>query len=191
MKKLSIILICATIFPILISACSRTPEKHGNMKKKSLVVYFSLTGNTERAARRIAAKTDADIIEILPLQPYTDADIDWNDENSRSSRETRDQSSRPEIRQTDKNAGDYDIIFIGYPIWWDLAPKVINTFIERNNLKGKTVVPFATSGSSGIAHSAAELKKQYPDINWSTPLLFNNISDSKVDAWLKSINYAL
>ena len=107
---------------------------------KVLVAYFSATGTTARAAQKVAAATGGELYAITPSQPYTDADLDWNDKQSRSSVEINDPKSRPAIKGKKENIADYDVIFIGYPIWWDLAPRIINTFIESHDLKGKTVI---------------------------------------------------
>ena len=134
--------------------------------KRAIVVYFSATGTTEGVARRLAAVTHADTMAIEPAQPYTSADLDWTNNHSRSTLEMKNPKSRPAIKTPEKSLDAYDVVFLGYPIWWDLAPTVVNTFIESQHLDGKVVVPFATSGGSGINHSAVQLKKQYPNIKW-------------------------
>ena len=117
-------------------------------------------------------------------QPYTSADLDWNDKRSRSSVEMNDPKSRPAIKGRKENIADYDVIFIGYPIWWDLAPRIINTFIESHDLKGKTVIPFATSGGSTLAGSAAALKKTYPALNWREGRLLNRADEKSIRNWV-------
>ena len=154
---------------------------------KALVTYFSATGNTARAARLIAAATGADLYEIRPAQTYTEKDLDWHDAHSRSSVEMKDPKARPAIQTPKADVEAYDVIFIGYPIWWDLAPRIINTFIESHNLKGKTVVPFATSGSSSITNSAATLKKDYPDLNWKAGKLLNRATEKTVSEWVENL----
>ncbi len=156
---------------------------------KILVAYFSATGTTARAAQKVAAATGGDLYAITPTQPYTDADLDWNDKQSRSSVEMNDPKSRPAIKGTKENIADYDVIFIGYPIWWDLAPRVINTFIESHDLKGKIVIPFATSGSSPIANSAATLKLTYPALNWKDGRLLNRADEKTVRTWIEKLEY--
>lgn len=148
-----------------------------------LVAYFSATGTTKAAAGRVAEATGGDLYEIRPEQPYTAADLDYTDRRSRSSVEMNDPQSRPAINGRKTNIADYDVIFLGFPIWWDLAPTVINTFIESHDLRGKTVVPFATSGGSGIAHSVAALKKAYPGIRWGKGRLMNGTSKSSLREW--------
>lgn len=169
------------------SACAQNNPKNKEMDKKILTVYFSATGTTEDVANKIASATGGDIMAIEPVQPYTNADLNWNDRNSRSSVEMNDPKSRPQIKPATKNISDYDIIFIGYPIWWDLAPTVVNTFIESNNLKGMTVIPFATSGGSGIKNSVSRLKSSYPGINWKEGKLLNGTSEKTIAEWIESL----
>ena len=154
---------------------------------KTLVAYFSATGVTKGAAEKLAEVTGGDLYEIQPEVPYTDADLDWQDKQSRSSVEMADLSSRPAIKGKVENLNDYDIVFIGFPIWWYTAPTIINTFIEANDLKGKTVVPFCTSGGSSIKKSAEDLKKAYPDLNWKEGKLLNRISKEELETWVKGL----
>lgn len=157
------------------------------MDKKTIVVYFSATGTTKDVAKRIAKITGADLQEITPQQPYTAADLNWNDKNSRSSVEMANPKSRPAIQSIETDMSKYDVIFIGYPIWWDLAPTVVNTFIENHRLKGKTVIPFATSGGSTIRNSVVQLKSAYPDIIWKEGKLLNHPSDSTISQWIEAL----
>lgn len=126
------------------------------MAGKKLVAYFSATGTTESLARALAVASGADVVEILPEVPYSAADLDWTDRTSRSTLEMKDSSARPAISTCVPNMADYDVVFVGFPIWWGEAPRVCQTFLEGYDLAGKTVVPFATSGGSGIggAHRA-------------------------------------
>lgn len=192
MKYILSILAGLMIFGL--TSCSQS-EKHstehsdnGTAAKKALVVYFSATGTTKGVAEDIAKLAGADLMEIVPERAYTDADLDWRDKNSRSSVEMTDSASRPAIKAPTKNAADYDIIFLGYPIWWDMAPTVVNTYIETAGLNGKTVIPFATSGGSGITNSVTKLKKTYPDINWAEGKLLNEPSESELSAWVESVS---
>ena len=116
---------------------------------KTLVAYFSASGVTKAAAEKLSAELSADIYEIEPEVPYTKADLNWMDKNSRSSVEMNDKSSRPAIKDTDANVADYDVIYLGFPIWWYIAPTIINTFLEKYDFSGKKIVLFATSGGSG------------------------------------------
>ena len=125
--------------------------------KKKLVAYFSATGTTAKLAESLADAIGADIFEISPKEPYTAADLDWQNENSRSSVEMKDLSSRPEIAKKRDNMEEYDTVYVGFPIWWYIAPTIINTFLESYDLSGKTVVPFATSGGSGMGKTNEKL----------------------------------
>ena len=151
---------------------------------KVLVAYFSATGTTARAAQKVADATGGELYAITPTQPYTDADLDWNDKQSRSSVEMNDPKARPALGGKRLDVSDYDVVFIGYPIWWDLAPRIINTFIESHDLKGKTVISFATSGSSSIANSAATLKRTYPALNWKEGRLLNRADEKTIRTWI-------
>lgn len=149
-------------------ACAqRQPQKQEkSMKQKVLVAYFSCTGNIERVAKAIAKEVDGTLYPITPAAPYTDADLNWHNDKSRSSVEMNDEQARPALKDKSADAEAYDVIYLGFPIWWDLCPRIVNTFLEAYQLDGKTVVPFATSGSSSIANSVNELKKKYPSIRW-------------------------
>ena len=151
--------------------------------RKILVAYFSASGVTKGVAQRLAKVAGADLFEIRPAVPYTQADLNWTDKKSRSSVEMNDPLSRPEIAEMLPNMADYDTVFIGYPIWWYVAPHIINTFVESYELSGKTLVAFATSGGSGIGKTVEELKKLYPDANWKDGKLLNNISDKELVDW--------
>lgn len=125
---------------------------------KKLVAYFSCTGETRTLAKALAGAIGADLWEIRPETPYTDADLDWNDPRSRSSTEMKDASFRPAVAGRVENMAQYGTVFVGFPIWWYVAPTIINTFLEQYDLAGKTVVPFATSGGSGMGGTNARLK---------------------------------
>ena len=151
---------------------------------KVLVAYFSATGVTARAAQKVAEATGGEVYAITPAKPYTDADLDWNDKQSRSSVEMNDPKARPALGGERLDVSEYDVVFIGYPIWWNQAPRLINTFIESHNLKGKTVIPFATSGGSTIAGSAATLKRSYPALEWKEGRLLNRVDEKTVRTWI-------
>ena len=183
MKHLKILLLAVlTVFAA--SACSQNKVKKTMEKKKVLVVYFSATGTTRQVAKQIAKYTDADIFEITPAKPYSSADLDWTNKQSRSSVEMNNPKARPEIKALSVDVSKYDYVFLGYPIWWDLAPRTVNSFIETADLAGKTVIPFATSGSSSIANSVAVLKKSYPKINWQTGKLLNHVSEKEIGTFV-------
>ena len=185
MKRISLI-VCA-MAAILMTACAQQKQQPTQETKKALVVYFSASGVTRHAAQQLAEVAGGDLYEIQPEVAYTEADLDWRDKQSRSSVEMADLSSRPAIKGKVENLEDYDVVFIGFPIWWYTAPTIVNTFIEANDLSGKTVVPFATSGGSTIDKSAEDLKKAYPTLNWKEGKLLNNLSKEELEAWVKGI----
>ena len=160
-----------------------------NHDKHILVAYFSATGTTARAAEKLADVTGGELYAITPVESYTSADLDWNDKQSRSSVEMKDPKSRPALKGKKENIADYDVVFIGYPIWWDLAPRVVNTFIESHNLKGKTVIPFATSGGSTLAGSASALKRSYPSLNWKEGRLLNPTDEKTICTWIEKLGF--
>ena len=162
-------------------------EKSMQAENKLLVVYFSATGTTAKVARTIADVTGGTLYEIVPQQAYTSKDLDWNDRQSRSSVEMNNPQARPALKDTKLDVTTYDVIFIGYPIWWDQAPRIINTFIKSHDLKGKTLVPFATSGGSGISNSVKELRKAYPNLEWQDGKLLNRVSRNAVQNWVNDI----
>ncbi len=146
---------------------------------KILVSYFSASGVTRGVAEKIKEELGADLFEIEPVEKYTQEDLDWNDKESRSSIEMNNLSYRPAINKKVDNINDYDVVLIGYPIWWYIAPTIINTFIEENNLEGKKIYLFATSGSSGIENSREVLEKAYPNLKIVNAKRFNRIENSE------------
>lgn len=150
-----------------------------------LVAYFSASGATAKVAKKLANVTGADLFEIKPKTPYTREDLDWTDRNSRSSREMRDKTFRPEIAET-TDTSEYDVIFVGFPIWWYVAPTIVNTFLESCDLQGKTVVPFATSGGSGMGNTAEELKISCKGAAVKSGRRFSsNVSEDELADWAK------
>lgn len=179
MKKNILMLALATI------GLGATVQAQTPAQKKSLVTYFSASGVTRHAAQQLAEIIGADVYEIMPEVAYTDADLDWRNKESRSSVEMNDKTSRPAIKGNIENLAAYDTIYIGFPIWWNVAPTIINTFIEAHDFTGKTLVPFATSGSSTIDNSCKELRATYPDLKWKEGLLLNKIDKSIIEQWVK------
>ena len=153
---------------------------------KKLVAYFSASGITRNVAKLVAEAAGADLYEITTKESYTKADLNWMDKKSRSSVEMADIKSRPALSSKPKNLADYNTVYIGFPIWWDLAPRIINTFIESCDLTGKTIIPFATSGGSSISNAEKELQKTYPTIKWQKGKLLNNASLEDVKQWIKN-----
>lgn len=150
---------------------------------KKLVAYFSASGTTKEAAERLAKAAGAELFEIKPAIPYTSADLNWMDKKSRSSVEMNDPDSRPEIVETIPDMADYDTVFIGFPIWWYVAPHIIHTFLESYDFDRKTLVPFATSGGSGMGRTVDELRKLCPNADWKVGKLVNGVSDQALAAW--------
>lgn len=131
---------------------------------KTLVAYFSATGITAKVAKKLAEIAEADLFEIMPAVPYTEADLDWRNKNSRSSVEMSDKTSRPEIAERVENMDAYGTIYLGFPIWWYIAPTIINTFLESYDMSGKEIILFATSGGSGFGHTIENLEDSCPTI---------------------------
>ena len=150
---------------------------------RKLVAYFSASGVTKSAAERLAKAAGADLFEIKPAVPYTRADLDWTNKKSRSSVEMNNPASRPEIAERISNIEDYDTVFIGFPIWWYVAPTIINTFVESYDLSGKTIVPFATSGGSGLDKTAEVLIPLCPHANWERGKMLNHVSEQELETW--------
>ena len=159
---------------------------------KVLVAYFSATGTTKGVAEHIANGLNADIYEIVPEEPYTDADLDYNDNNSRTTIEMNDPDARPVISGSVENMEQYDTVFIGYPIWWGEAPRIASTFMESYDFSGKTIVPFCTSGGSGIGSSASNLERLTSGATWLDGRRLNG-SDSQdtVMEWVNSLDLNL
>lgn len=155
---------------------------------KSLIAYFSCSGVTEQVARSIAKINHGDIYGIKPKVPYTAADLNWNDPNSRSSLEMKNKTSRPAIIKDIENIEQYDVIFIGFPIWWYLAPTIINTFLENYDFKDKTIVPFATSGGSGAGGTDKYLQISCVDAKWHPTTVLNVFSQERLTKWLNDLN---
>lgn len=177
----NIIAAVATLLAVSLTACSQPKQKgNGNMenKKTTLVAYFSATGTTKHAAEVLAKENDADLYEITPEKPYTDADLDWTNKQSRSTLESKDPSSRPAIKDGKvDNLSQYSMVYVGFPIWWYTAPNIIYTFIDANRteLKGKTIVTFATSGGSTVKKATKDLQNAYPELTIKEGKLMNGI----------------
>ena len=154
------------------------------MSKKTLIAYFSASGVTARVAREMAQAVDADLYEIRPEQPYTSADLDWMDKRSRSTLEMNDPASRPAIAQAVENMAQYDTVLVGFPIWWYVEPRIVDTFLESYDITGKTVIPFATSGGSGIGKAEESLRAHCPGAVWKKGQLLNG---SGAADWAKRV----
>lgn len=158
------------------------------MSKKSLVAYFSASGVTAKAAKALAEAADADLYEIKPKEPYTRADLDWNNKKSRSSVEMNDKTSRPAIADKVADMDQYEIVFVGFPIWWYVAPTIINTFLESYDFFGKTVIPFATSGGSGMGKTNEGLMPSCPGAVLLDGKMLNGMqSQADLKMWIESL----
>lgn len=194
------LLIIAAIMILLLIGCSNTPNDSDSLlqstdntlirsETKILVAYFSCTGTTEKVAEKIADKTNGTLYKIVPQTPYTSEDLNYGNPNSRTSIEQNDENFRTEIAGKIENFEDFDVIFIGYPIWWGKAPKIIYTFLEEYNFSGKTVIPFCTSGSSGIDSSIPILKTITPNATFSDGKRFSSqVSDEDIAKWINDLN---
>lgn len=174
-----------------LSASSSSPENSKTETVsggKTLVVYYSATGSTKAVAEKIAMTLNADIFELVPEKPYTSADLNWSDDNSRVSLEHSDESKREValVKSTPDNWEQYDTVYVGYPIWWGIAAWPVNGFVKANDFTGKTVIPFCTSASSGIGESDKQLKAMAKNGDWKDGKRFSSsASDSDIENWLK------
>ena len=141
---------------------------------KILIAYFSASGVTARAAREMADAIGADLYEICPAAPYTDADLNWMDKKSRSTLEMNDPACRPAIASQVERMEQYDTVFVGFPVWWYVEPRIVDTFLESYDFTGKTMIPFATSGGSGISKAEKSLREHCPGGNWKKGRLVNS-----------------
>ena len=159
------------------------------MKQKILVAYFSASGVTAQVAQTLTQAASADVYEIKPAVPYSAADLDWMNPKSRSSVEMKDPSSRPAISGQVDNMADYDVVFVGFPIWWYVAPTIIQTFLESYDFSGKTIIPFATSGGSGLGRTNEKLQPSCPGATLRPGKLLNGRpSVEALKKWVKSLN---
>lgn len=158
------------------------------MSKKILVAYFSASGTTAETARKLSKTIGADLHEIKPEVPYTARDLNWMDKKSRSTLEMNDPSSRPAIAERLPDMAQYDVVFVGFPIWWYVAPTIINTFLESYDFSGKTIIPFATSGGSGMGSTNTKLKPSCPGaVLLEGRLLNGNQSESSLKEWVNGL----
>lgn len=154
---------------------------------KELVAYFSATGTTARVAHDLAAAIGADLFEIEPVEPYTRADLDWRNKRSRSSVEMGNEASRPAIKDTIRNMDDYGVVYVGFPVWWYVEPRIIDTFLESYDFTGKRIVPFATSGGSGLGKAPQRMQTLVPGaLVRNGGLLNGRPSQAKLRSWAAS-----
>ena len=180
MKKV-VLSIIAILMMITLGACNSKNEVIDNNKEvtntESLVLYFSATGTTKKVAQKIALKSSSDIIEIIPKEKYTSADLNYNSD-CRANREQNDSESRPEI-ENEIDISKYDTIYLGYPIWWGTNPKIILTLLDKYDFTGKTIIPFCTSGSTGISGSVNDLRKYNSELNIKDGMRFSSSDSDK------------
>lgn len=184
-KALSILTLF--VVALLMYACGGQKNNNASSTPREVaVICFSATGNTMQYAKKLAENLQADLIEISPKTPYVPEDFDWKNENSRSSIEMKDEACRPDIQPLDGvDLSPYRLILLGYPIWWDQAPRIINTFLDQAApaIEGKIIVPFVTSGSSKITNSVKKLSETYPSIKWQSGVRMNDLNDEEFTAW--------
>ena len=160
----------------------------GMANAKSLVAYFSVSGNTKAVAEKIAKETGSDLYEIKAKVPYTDADTNWHDRKSRTTIEMQSSTIKPELAEKDANVSGYDTIYLGYPIWWGEAPHILWSFLESYNFEGKTIIPFCTSSSSPLGRSDVNIHKFAPKANWQKGKRFSErASENEVRNWVKGL----
>ena len=158
------------------------------MAGKTLVAVFSASGVTKRVGEEIARIAGADFFEIVPKEIYTDDDLNWMNKQSRSSVEMNDPSARPEIADTVSDMASYDKVIIGFPIWWGVAPRIIETFLESYDFSGKTIIPFCTSGGSGVGSSDEEIHKNVKgDVKWEKGTQINRPDEAMIKKWLDEV----
>ena len=177
MRKLTFILTLA-FMAISVGLCAQ------NKKGKTLVAYFSASGNTAAIAQKVQQAAGADLYEIQPTKPYTKEDLDWRNRQSRSIVEMTTEGFREKLGGKPIDVKKYNVIYIGYPVWADRAPTIIQTFLESQDFKGKTIIPFCTSGSSPIDGSVNKLKAAYPNLNIQAGKRLNNASDEDIKAFV-------
>ena len=154
---------------------------------KKLVAFFSASGTTKKVAQMIAEEVKADLFEIEPKVPYTKLDLDWMNKKSRSSVEMSDKKIRPEIVDNEPQVENYDVILIGFPVWWYVAPTIINTFLEKYDFSGKKIVLFATSGGSGFGNTVKELQPSAPGAEIEEGKLLNRVNRQEMENWVKTL----
>lgn len=196
MKRMIAITLCL-IMALGLAACGKetqnTPELSVNENTKVLVVYYSASGNTKAVAETIAEETNADTFELIPTEIYTNDDLNWRDKDSRVSREHDDESLRdtPLEESVVPDWEEYDVVFIGYPIWWGIAAWPVDTFVKANDFTGKTIIPFCTATSSGIGESGELLAKMAGNGEWVAGIRFReHPASSDITEWIESIGFS-
>lgn len=187
MKKLTFLLIAMAAFVFAACASAEKKSSSSDGEAKTLVAYFSAQGHTKALAEKIAAAAGADLFEIVPADPYTEADLDgWND-SARGTRESKDRTTRPQVKSKVENFAQYDTIYLGFPIWWFTVPTIVNTFLEQYNTDGKVIIPFATSGGSEIGETEKDLKVSAPNAVFLPGKVLNNATEQQVKSWIGTV----
>ena len=188
------ITVITTALMVCVNACAQDKTAKADAQApqektvKPLVAYFSASGVTKALAIDLAEVVQGDLFEIVPEKPYTEADLNWRDENSRSTIEMKkDKSIRPAIKTKVENMDQYKTVYLGFPIWWYIAPTIINTFLESYNFEGKTVITFATSGGSQMGKTLEELKPSAPKANWKDGKVLNHASKDDIKKFVDSM----
>ncbi len=189
------ITVITTALMVCVNACAQDKTAKADAQApqektvKPLVAYFSASGVTKALAIDLAEVVQGDLFEIVPEKPYTEADLNWRDENSRSTIEMKkDKSIRPAIKTKVENMDQYKTVYLGFPIWWYIAPTIINTFLESYNFEGKTVITFATSGGSQMGKTLEELKPSAPKAIWKEGKVLNHASKDDIKKFVDSMN---
>ena len=189
MKRIHSLIAVVAAAATTLSACgekaSAAEVTNAESAPKVLFAYFSATGTTRAAAEKVAKATGAELFEIKPTKAYSAADLDWTEKTSRCCRENDDPKSRPAFEKSKESLDGYDLIFLGFPNWWNGAPRIINTFMDTYQLKGKRVVMFMTSGGSGIGNAEKVFREAYPDVKWKAGKLLNGMSEKEIGDWAK------
>lgn len=177
----------------LASFASCTPKKSSEIgsgratELKILVAYFSAQGHTKAVAEKIASVTGGDLFEIMPVNVYTEEDLDGWNESARGTRESKDRSTRPEVKNRVENFENYDTIYLGFPIWWFTAPTIVNTFLEQYDTSGKTIIPFATSGGSEYGNTEKDLRVSAPNAIFKPGKVLNGMNEQQIKNWIDSL----
>lgn len=191
MKKIISMLLISVFTVVGLGGCGEGSSNNETVSttEKMLVIYFSATGTTKGIAEKIASVTGADLYEIVPKEPYTDEDLNYSDDSSRATVEQNDPDVRPEYEDIQVDIeNDYSTIFIGYPIWWGQEPRIMDTFVESYNFEGKTIIPFCTSGSSGIESSSANLVEKAGTGNWLSGNRFSgSATEDEIKKWISGL----
>ncbi len=190
MKRIMSLIAVTAVVATSLMACGKKASTEATVSNqdatsKVLVAYFSATGTTKVAAEKVSNAIGAEIFEIKPIEAYSAADLNWTVKTSRCCRENDNPQSRPAFKKSKESLDGYELIFLGFPNWWNGAPRIINTFMDTYQLKGKRVVMFMTSGGSGIANSEKVFKEAYPNVKWEAGKLLNGMSEKEIGEWAK------